>query len=78
MTPKQTALIQVGKIIGSGIAGGITIWLLINHAPMVVIGSLFMAGLIAFLLKMLYDMELDKAQRRATIQDRLNQIKEGA
>ena len=62
MTPKQTALIQVAKLITAGIAGAILASVLFTYFTVAEIGIGFCAIMLAYLIKMVYDLEVAKAE----------------
>jgi len=63
MTPKQTALFNVAWLIGTAIVSGFVIAKLLTLFGPVNVGIGACVLMLAYLVKMVYDMELDKAER---------------
>lgn len=63
MTAKQTAIRNVIKLILTATAVGVGTGILLNTVPLHIVGiGLAVLGL-AFMIKVVYDIELDKAER---------------
>ena len=62
MTPKQTALIQTLKLFAIAFASGVLINVAFAYFTIVQIGTAFALVVFAALAKMVYDIELSKAQ----------------
>jgi hypothetical protein len=73
MTPKQTAALAVTKLFAISVAYSILIAALVYLVPLHIIGILFGLGLVGYMLKMLYEMELDTAERLAKQVDKSSQ-----
>lgn len=70
MTPKQTAFTAVAKLAGLSVAYAFGMALLIYLLPLKIIGILASLGLIFYLLKVLYELELDKAEQSTKLVDK--------
>ena len=62
MTPKQTAFRNTASVVASGILGGVLMSLLFTYFTVYQIGLGFCALVLAFAVKMIYDIELEKAE----------------
>lgn len=62
MTPKQTAALAVAKLFAISMICAISTAALIYLVPLHIIGILFGLGLVVYMLKLLYDFELDRAE----------------
>ena len=62
MTPKQTALTNTLKLVGTGLLGGATTAVLLQFFTLTQIGIGFCAFMLAYMIKFVYDVELDKAR----------------
>jgi flagellar biosynthesis protein FliP len=62
MTPKQTALLNMGKLLGIALVAGLGASMLIANFTVEQIGIGFCVGMIVYLCKMVYDIELSKAE----------------
>lgn len=67
MTPKQTALIKTAKLITIAIAISVLVHLLFAFLTLAQIGIIFYLVLFAFLAKMVYDLELSKAEHEQSL-----------
>ena len=63
MTPKQTALTNVALMLFTAVAGGFAIGALLTVFGPAWVGTGFAFALLAYVVKMVYDMEVDKATR---------------
>ena len=63
MTPKQTALANVSLMMLTAVAVGFAIGALLALFGPVWVGTAFAFALLAYVIKMVYDMEVDKAER---------------
>jgi hypothetical protein len=70
MTPKQTAALAVAKLFGVSVAYAILIAALVYLVPLHIIGIMFAMGIVGYMLKLLYEMELDTAERLAKLVDK--------
>ena len=61
MTPKQTALLNMSKLLGIALVAGLGVSMLITNFT-VELGVGFCVGMIVYLCKMVYDVELAKAE----------------
>ena len=62
MTPKQTAIIRTSIIMGSGIIASIAIAIIMTILTIAQIGILLCVVGLVFLAKVVYDIELNKAE----------------
>ena len=62
MTPKQTALLNVGKLLVLALVVGFSVNVAFTYFTIAQIGIGFCVGIIAYLCKMLYELELAKAE----------------
>jgi hypothetical protein len=62
MTPKQTALLNMSKLLFIAIAAGFAVNVAFTYFTVAQIGVGFCAGMIVYLCKMVYDLELAKAE----------------
>ena len=62
MSPKQIALIQVAKLLGLAVATGILVNLAFAYFTVTQIGIGFSIVMLACLVKMVYDLEVAKAE----------------
>jgi len=67
MTPKQTALLNMGKLLGIALIVGFCANVVFTYFTIAEIGIGFCVGMIAYLCKMVYDIELAKAEHRASL-----------
>ena len=65
MTPRQTATLKVVKIFGTGILAGILLNAAFTYFTVEQIGVGFTAGLLAYMIKIVYEIELSRAEREA-------------
>jgi hypothetical protein len=62
MTPKQTALLNMSKLLGIALVFGFFTNVAFTYFTIAEIGVGFCAGMIVYLCKMVYDIELAKAE----------------
>ena len=62
MTPKQTALLEVFKVIALSVAMGVVVGLLLDTFGIAKVAVGFGVILVAFGCKLLYDIELNRAR----------------
>ena len=62
MTPKQTALIQTFKLFAIAILAGVLVNVAFTYFTVAQIGIAFALAVFAALVKMIYDVELSKAE----------------
>ena len=74
MSPKQTALIQTAKLFAVALLIGALTSLVFAYFTVNQIGIGFCIVMLAYLGKMIYDMELSKAEHLQTLK-KLNDIK---
>jgi fatty acid desaturase len=67
MTAKQTALINVAKMLGVAVLAGSVTSLLLIFVPLPYIGIGVCVVVMLFLVHMLYELELSKAEYRETL-----------
>jgi|LauGreDrversion4_2_1035121.scaffolds.fasta_scaffold1619167_2 hypothetical protein len=63
MTPKQTALLQVSKLLALAVVSGILVNAAFTYFTLTQIGIGFCIGMLAYMIKMYYDMALFEAER---------------
>ena len=71
MTPKQTALIQTFKLFSIAVLAGVLINVAFTYFTVAQVGTAFALAIFAALVKMIYDVELSKAEHL----DALNKMK---
>jgi fatty acid desaturase len=71
MTPKQTALINVAKMVGVAVLAGTVVSLLLIHVPLPYLGIGACVIVLLYLVHMIYELELSKAEHL----DALNKMK---
>ncbi len=74
MTPKQTALINVAKMVGLALLAGAVTSLLLMHVPLPYLGIGACVIVILFLIHMIYELELSKAENLEAL-NTLNKMK---
>lgn len=62
MTPKQTALLNVARLIGIALLSGFAVNVAFTYFTVEQIGIGFSVGLLAYMIKIVYDIELLKAE----------------
>jgi Flp pilus assembly protein TadB len=62
MTPKQTALINVTKMLGVAVLAGTVVSLLLIHVPLPLLGIGVCVIMMLYLVHMIYELELSKAE----------------
>jgi fatty acid desaturase len=67
MTAKQTALINVAKMLGMAVLAGAVTSLLLIFVPLPYIGIGVCVVVMLFLVHMIYELELSKAEYRETL-----------
>ena len=67
MTPKQIAVRNVAKMIAIAVIVGVGTGVLLNTVPLYILGIGAATIMLAFLIRMVYEMELDKAERLAKL-----------
>lgn len=63
MTPKQTAITRVAFFFGSMALAGVVFANLLNFFTLQQMGMGFAVATLVFMIKMVYDYELDRAER---------------
>ena len=63
MTPKQTAITRVAFFFGSMVLAGVAFANLLNFFTLEQVGMGFAVAALIFMIKMVYDVELDRAER---------------
>lgn len=63
MTPKQTAIKNTLLVVGSGLATGALVSLTLNFLTLAQFGIVACVVMLGFGVKMVYDLELSKAER---------------
>jgi hypothetical protein len=74
MTPKQTALINVAKMLGVAVLAGAVTSLLLIHVPLPYLGIGACVIVLLYLVHMIYELELTKAEHLKSL-DELNKMK---
>ena len=74
MTSKQIAIRNVAKLVGLALIVGFGTGILINTVPVVILGIGASVIVMGFLIKMIYDIELSKAEHLETL-NKLNNLK---
>jgi fatty acid desaturase len=74
MTPKQTALINVAKMLGVAVLAGSVTSLLLIFVPLPYIGIGACVIVMLFLVHMIYELELSKAENLKSL-DELKKMK---
>ena len=74
MTPKQTALLNMSKLLGIALVVGFAVNVAITYFTIAQIGIGFCVGMLVYLCKMLYDLELAKAEHLEAL-NTLNKMK---
>lgn len=67
MTPRQTALKNVVLFFVTAIGSGIALALAIDFFGLALVGTAFSFAMLIYLVKVVYDMEVDKAERLAKL-----------
>jgi len=62
MTPKQTALLNVSKLLAIALVSGFAVNVALTYFTVAEIGIGFCVGMIAYLSKMIYELEVAKAE----------------
>jgi Flp pilus assembly protein TadB len=62
MTPKQTALLNVAKMLGVAVLAGAVVSLLLIHVPLPFLGIGVCVIMMLFLIHWIYELELSKAE----------------
>ena len=63
MTPKQTALLHVAKLVALAVVSGFVVNAAFTYFTLEQIGIGFCIGMLAYMIKMYYDMALFEAER---------------
>lgn len=63
MTPKQTAIFRTVSLVATALIMGLLVNVAMTYFTVSQVGIGFVAGVMLYLLKMVYDIELEKAQR---------------
>jgi hypothetical protein len=74
MTPKQTALINVAKMVGLSLLAGAVTSLLLMHVPLPYLGIGVCVIVLLYLVHMIYELELTKAEHLEAL-NTLNKMK---
>jgi fatty acid desaturase len=74
MTPKQTALINVAKMVGLALLVGAVTTVLLMHVPLPYLGIGVCVSVMLFLIHMIYELELSKAEHLKSLNE-LNKMK---
>jgi Flp pilus assembly protein TadB len=67
MTAKQTALINVTKLVGLALIVGIVTTVLLMHVPLPYVAIGVCVAVMLYLIHMIYELELSKAEYRETL-----------
>lgn len=63
MTPRQTALKNVVLFFSTAVGSGVALALAIDFFGLALVGTAFSFAMLIYLVKIVYDMEVDKAER---------------
>ena len=63
MTPKQTAMVRVAALVGTALLVGFLVNAAFTYFTVAEIGIGFTAGLLVYMIKIVYEIELDRAER---------------
>lgn len=63
MTPKQIATRNVVKMVAFALIVGFGTGMLLSYVPLAILGIGACVVMLGFLIKMVYELELDKAER---------------
>lgn len=63
MTPKQTAIFRTVSLVATALIMGLLVNVAMTYFTVSQVGIGFVAGAMLYLLKMVYDIELEKAER---------------
>jgi Flp pilus assembly protein TadB len=74
MTPKQTAMLNVAKMLGVAVLAGAVTSLLLIHVPLPLLGIGVCVIMMLFLIHWIYELELSKAEHLKSL-DELNKMK---
>jgi hypothetical protein len=64
MNIKQMAMLRVAKLIGFAVAVSIAVNVGIHYLGIATVGVLFAAGVLAYMIKFMYDIELSKLESK--------------
>ena len=67
MTPRQTALKNVTIFFATSVGSGVALALAIDYFGLALVGTALSFVMLAYLVKVVYDMEVDKAERLAKL-----------
>jgi hypothetical protein len=62
MTPKQTALLNMSKLLAIALVAGFCVNIVFIYFTVTQVGIGFCVGMIVYLCKMVYDIELSRAE----------------
>ena len=74
MTPKQTAMLNVAKMLGVAVLAGAVTSLLLIHVPLPFLGIGVCVIMMLFLIHWIYELELSKAEHLKSL-DELKKMK---
>ena len=74
MTPKQTAMLNVVKMLGMAVLAGTVVSLLLIHVPLPFLGIGVCVIMMLFLIHWIYELELSKAEHLKSLNE-LNKMK---
>jgi Flp pilus assembly protein TadB len=74
MTPKQTAMLNVAKMLGMAVLAGTVVSLLLIHVPLPFLGIGVCVIMMLFLIHWIYELELSKAEHLEAL-NTLNKMK---
>ena len=63
MTPKQTALVRVAGLIATSVFVGFLVNVVFTYFTVAQVGIGFSIGMLAYMIYMIYSIELDRAKR---------------
>ena len=62
MTPKQTALLRIAKLLGLSVLVGFIVNVVFTYFTVAQVGIGFCTGMLIYLCKMIYDLEVARAE----------------
>lgn len=67
MTPKQTAIKNVSIFVATALILGVALAYIVAYVSLATVVTITMVAFFAYIIKVLYDMELDKAESEAQL-----------
>jgi fatty acid desaturase len=69
LSTKQTALLNVAKLVGVAVLAGAVTSLLLMHVPLPYLGIGVCVIVLLYLVHMIYELELSKAEHREALKE---------